>query len=189
MEILTVEEYKNFSPSSPLSDLQVKLYIDLVSDYIKEYLGTDLDIGEVTEIKKGNNLNILYLDKRPVQKILEISSNRGIELHDIVINSSKTGILRVNGIFYQGQDINEPYLASNTTKSEIIKIKYIGGYEVIPNIIKYACIGLIDSFNKEITGEEKNLKSYSRDDVSYTFKDFIERNEVFLQILNRFKPL
>ena len=45
--------------------------------------------------------------------------------------------------------------------------------------------GTRKSYVDETTGEGK-LKAYSRDDVSYTFKDSIERNQSFIAIIGRY---
>lgn len=128
------------------------------------------------------------LKKRPVSSISSLEGNR-TSLNDVVINEYKNGIKRLYGVFYKGQDIFEN-TASMTSKSEIIKIAYVGGWKYgadgnVPISLKYALAGLIQSYVDETTGEGK-LKAYSRDDISYTFKDSVERNQSFITLISRY---
>lgn len=182
--LLTVDEFKLFFPSSSLTDIQIELYCEIITEYVHNLAGVSLEEGEITERLKGNNQKTIYLKKRPIKSITSLEGNR-THLSDVVINNTKNGIERVRGVFYQGQDIFEPYMASQTTKSETIEIKYIGGWkypEEVPKTLKYALAGMIQSFADE-QGQEGKLKAYSRDDVSYTFKDSIERNKQFVSII------
>lgn len=183
--ILTTEEFKKFYPSSSLTDEQIQMYCQIITEYIHELAGVSLEEGEITETLFGNDNRIIYLKKRPVKEIKSFESNR-TNINDIAINSDNNGIERLKGIFYKGQDIYE-HLASNMTFSERVKITYIGGYKYpdgVPMMLKYAAAGLINSYVDEM--ENGNLKSYSRDDVSYTFKDSIERNRQFNEIIWKF---
>lgn len=186
--IITVEEFKEFYPSSSLTDGQIRMYCQMMTEYIHELAGVSLEEGEYTETLKGNGEDTLYLKKRPVSSISSLEGNR-TSLNDIVINEYKNGIKRLYGVFYKGQDIFEN-TASVTSKSEIIKITYVGGWKYgadgnVPISLKYALAGLIQSYVDETAGEGK-LKAYSRDDVSYTFKDSVERNQSFIAIIGRY---
>lgn len=187
--LLTVEEFKLFYPSSSLSDEQILMYCEIVTELIHELAGISLEEGEITETIKGNDQNTIYLKKRPVKQIIECGSNKNDKLlSDVSINLYHTGITKNVGIFLQGQDIKEPYLASKTTKSEIVKIKYLAGYKYpqeVPKILKFALAGLINGMVED-NSEMGSLKSYSRDDVSYTFLDRYERDNKFYNIVNRF---
>ena len=187
--LLTVEEFKLFFPSSSLSDEQILMYCEIATELVHELAGISLEEGEITETLKGNNQNTLYVKKRPIKNIIEISSNKVGDLLSLTVcNLSKTGVQKINGIFYQGQDINEPYMASKTTTSEIVKIKYLGGYKYpdeVPKLLKYALAGLINGMIND-NSEMGSLKSYSRDDVSYTFMDKYERDNKFHSIIQRF---
>lgn len=186
--IITVEEFKEFYPSSSLTDGQIRMYCQMMTEYIHELAGVSLEEGEYTETLKGNGEDTLYLKKRPVSSISSLEGNR-TSLNDVVINEYKNGIKRLYGVFYKGQDIFEN-TASVTSKSEIIKITYVGGWKYgadgnVPISLKYALAGLIQSYVDETAGEGK-LKAYSRDDVSYTFKDSVERNQSFIAIIGRY---
>lgn len=192
--LLTLEEFKLFYPSSSLSDAQINLYLQLVTEFLHELAGVSLEEGEITETLRGNNSNILFLKKRPIKQIIEcISSKSGDITKNITLNLANTGIVNTKGIFYQGQDIEEPYMASKTTKSDFITIKYVGGFKYpsqleagnVPISLKMALAGIIDSLHSNTTQEGK-LKSYSRDDVSYTFKDKMETDREFYNILSRY---
>lgn len=187
--LLTVEEFKLFFPSSSLSDEQILMYCEIVTELVHELAGISLEEGEVTETLKGNNQDTLYLRKRPVKQLIEVASKKSGDIKEQVkINLGRTGITKDNGIFYQGQDIYEPCMASKTTKSDFISIKYLGGYKYpneVPKLLKYALAGLINSMNDDIS-ESGNLKAYSRDDVSYTFMDKYERDSKFYTVVNRF---
>ncbi len=187
--LLTVEEFKLFYPFSSLTDEQILMYCQIVTELVHELAGVSLEEGEITETLVGNNQNTLYVKKRPIKNIIEISSNKTGDLLSLTVcNLSKTGIQKTKGIFYQGQDITEPYMASQTTKSEIVKIKYLGGYKYpqeVPTLLKYALAGLINGMIED-NSEMGNLKSYSRDDVSYTFLDKYERDSKFHSIVQRF---
>ena len=52
--IITVEEFKEFYPSSSLTDMQIKLYCEMMTEYIHELAGVSLEEGEITETLKGN---------------------------------------------------------------------------------------------------------------------------------------
>ena len=70
-----------------------------------------------------------------------------------MINEYKNGIKRLYGVFYKGQDIFEN-TASMTSKSEIVKITYTGGYKYgvegnVPTSLKYALAGMIQSYVDE----------------------------------------
>ena len=186
--ILSVEEFKKFYPSSSLTDEQIEIYCQLVTEYIHELAGVSLEEGEYTETLKGNGEDTLYLKKRPVTVVSSLEGNR-TTFDDIVINEYKNGIKRLYGVFYKGQDIFEN-TASVTSKSEIVKVTYTGGWKYgadgnVPVSLKYALAGIIQSYADETTGEGK-LKAYSRDDVSYTFKDSIERNQSFIALIGRY---
>lgn len=186
--IITVEEFKEFYPSSSLTDMQIQLYCEMMTEYIHELAGVSLEEGEYTETLKGNGQDTLYLKKRPVTSINSLEGNR-TSFDDVMVNEYKNGIKRLYGVFYKGQDIFEN-TASMTSKSEIVKVTYTGGYKYgaegnVPTSLKYALAGMIQSYVDETTGEGK-LKAYSRDDVSYTFKDSIERNQSFIAIIGRY---
>ncbi|MGL5951167.1 MAG: hypothetical protein ACRCZH_07090, partial [Cetobacterium sp.] len=142
--LLTLEEFRTFCPSSSLSDAQIEMYLNIATEVIHEYAGISLEEGEMTEILRGNNQNTLYVTKRPLTQILDIKSN--FDTENIIINPAQNGIRRTSGVFYQGQDIEEPYMASQTSKSETILINYIGGYKYpsgeekgnVPYSLKYA---------------------------------------------------
>lgn len=194
--LLTLEEFKLFYPFSSLTDPQIKLYLEIVTELLHDMAGVSLEEGEITEILRGNNQNTLYIKKRPITQIIECSSNKNnLLLNEITINLAKNGITRQRGIFLQGQDIHDPYMASKTTTSEIVKIKYIGGYKYpsdtekgnVPTSLKYALAGLVDSLSGGTTGEQQDkLKSYSRDDVSYTFRDKMETDQKFYDVISRY---
>ena len=194
--LLTLEEFKILSPSSNLTDDQIQMYLEIMTETVHSLAGISLEEGEITESLKGNNQSTLYLKKRPVKDILNISGNKNIKLTDITVNLYKNGVSLKKGIFYQGQDITEPKLAHQPTKSNFIDITYIGGYKYpsenekgdVPASLKLALVGLINNYVDSLSQEGK-LKSYSRDDVSYTFKDTAERNSAFISILNRYISL
>lgn len=186
--IITVEEFKEFYPSSSLTDGQIRMYCQMMTEYIHELAGVSLEEGEHTETLKGNGEDTLYLKKRPVSSISLLEGNR-TSFDDVVINEYKNGIKRLYGVFCKGQDIFEN-TASVTSKSEIIKITYTGGWKYgadgnVPISLKYALAGMIQSYVDETAGEGK-LKAYSRDDVSYTFKDSVERNQSFITLISRY---
>lgn len=191
--LLTLEEFKLFNPSSSLSDMQIKMYLQLVTELVHEFAGVSLEEGEITENLKGNNSNVIYIKKRPISEIIEFSLNGQDYKNNVSINLGSNGIVNNNGIFYQGQDITEPYMASKTTKSNKITVKYRGGFKYptdedqgnVPISLKMALAGLIEGMSNELTDTGK-LKSYSRDDVSYTFKDSMERNKEFYNIISRY---
>lgn len=193
--LLTLEEFRAFSPSSSLTDSRIEIYLQIATEILHEYAGVSLEEGEITEILKGNNQNILFLKKRPVKSIIECSSNKNENLlNSISINLSNSAIIRHNGVFFQGQDIDEPYLASDTTRSEIVKVKYKGGFVYpsltekgdVPYSLKYALVGLIEGMTENIGDGTGKLKSYSRDDVSYTFRDKIERDNEFYKVISKY---
>lgn len=194
--LLTIEEFKILSPSTNLSDIQIQMYLEIMTETVHSLAGISLEEGEITESLKGNNQSILYLKKRPIKEILNISGNNNIKLNDVTINLYKNGVSLKRGIFYQGQDIKEVGLAHQPTKSNLIEITYIGGYKYptkdekgnVPVSLKLALVGLINNYTDNLSQEGK-LKSYSRDDVSYTFKDIAERNLTFMSILNRYIAL
>lgn len=186
--IITIEEFKAFYPSSSLTDSQITMYCQMMTEYIHELAGVSLEEGEYTETLKGNGQENLILKKKPVTSIISLEGNRTV-LNDVVINESSNGIKRLNGVFYKGQDIFEN-TASVTSRSEIIKITYVGGYKYgaegnVPALLKYAIAGMIQNFADEQTQEGK-LKSYSRDDVSYTFKDTVEKNKHFTTVIGMY---
>lgn len=188
--IITVEEFKKFCPSSTLSSEQIQIYCELMTEYIHELAGVSLEEGEHTEILRGTGQDTLFLKKRPVSSIISLKSNMDTTFDDIYINEYKTGIKRLYGIFYKGQDIYDN-IASVTSKSERIEITYVGGYKYgpdgnVPKLLKYALCGLINSFSDSTDSFEGKLKSYRRDDVAYEFKSFTERNVEFMNILFRY---
>ena len=187
--VIDIVDFKNISTSShELTDEQINYYCEFVTDFLHDLAGVNLDYGEITEKLKGNGTDTLYIKKRPILEILEV---KGIDFDEIEINFYKNGIKRKNGIFYKGQDIQEPFLASKTLSSDKITITYKGGYKYpngvdrgnVPAGLKLALINLITLFIDE-NGESGKLKAYSRDDVSYTFKDFSERKT---EIINYIK--
>lgn len=187
--IISLDEFKKLNSSLELTDNEIQILLKVVTDYIHTLAGVSLEEGEYTEYLHGNGTKRLYLIKRPVRKIIKITRNRNdSDVNDYIVENECIRLKK--GIFYQGQDMYEPYLAGFYTKSEYIEITYIGGFKYptkedegnVPWDLKMAIVNIISDIVLD-NSEQGKLKSYSISDISYSFKTKAERSEVFMEML------
>lgn len=187
--IISLDEFKKLNSSLELTDAEIQILLKVVTDYIHTLAGVSLEEGEYTEYLHGNGTKRLYLIKRPVRKIIKITRNgNDSDVNDYIVENECIRLKK--GIFYQGQDMYEPYLAGFYTKSEYIEITYIGGFKYptkedegnVPWDLKMAIVNIISDIVLD-NSEQGKLKSYSISDISYSFKTKAERSEVFMEML------
>lgn len=187
--IISLDEFKKLNSSLELTDNEIQVFLKVVTDYIHTLAGISLEEGKHTEYLYGNGTRRLYLIKRPIKEIIKILRNGNeSNINDYVIENECIRLKR--GIFFQGQDINEPYLAGKYTKSEYIEVTYIGGFKYpdeheegnVPWDLKMAIVNIISDIVLD-NSEQGKLKSYSIADISYSFKTKAERSEVFIEML------
>lgn len=143
-------------------------YVQAVIKRIERVLGYELVKGQITELLNGLDTNILYLTKKPVERISkalwgkeELSYRQ--EEHRIIFNVE-------------------------ICKSETIAITYTGGYEELPADIQLFIFNKVNEL-KEMKGTA-GLKSYSIKDLSYTYKDNKDYEKLFSEdVLELFKVL
>lgn len=187
--IISLGEFKKLNSSLELTDDEIQILLKVATDYIHTLAGISLEEGEHTEYLHGNGTRRLYLIKRPVRKIIKILRNgNDSNINDYIIENECIRLKK--GIFYQGQDMYEPYLAGNYTRSEYIEITYIGGFKYptdteegnVPWDLKMAIMNIISDIVLD-NSEQGKLKSYSISDISYSFKTKAERSEIFMEML------
>lgn len=189
-KIISEDEFRYLNSSLEISSEDLNILLNVATDYIHTLAGISLEKGEHTEYLHGNGTNKLYLEKRPINKLIKVLRNgREDNLNNYIVKNDCICLKR--GIFYQGQDMYEPYLAGNYTQSEYIEITYIGGFEYptaggdkgnVPWDLKMAVVNIISEiiFDNSVQGK---MKSYSISDISYSFKTKAERSEIFMDML------
>ncbi|MGL4998549.1 MAG: hypothetical protein ACRC5T_06220 [Cetobacterium sp.] len=156
--------------------------LDVAWENITNYIGYDVMLQEREEVLEGNGTEFLYLNYRPIQKITEIIVNKNL----IKIPKFTDRFLRL--FTEDGYSRYEhPTLYTHNLKDEI-EVKYIAGYDKLPNQIVMAAISLLSSLKSNL-GDEGNLKSYKINTISYTFKEQSEKNQEFKDLLRPFMSL
>lgn len=156
--------------------------LDVVWEYIVNYIGYDPMLEKRKENLDGNDLDKLYVTARPIKSIEKfILNNNGIK--NLTFEDNYINICTKKG-YCQCEFMT---LYEHPTKDKIY-VEYTAGYEEIPNLLLMAAIMLLETLSSS-TGEEGNLKSYKINTVSYTFKDFIERSTEFQDLLSAFRSV
>ncbi|MGL5126156.1 MAG: hypothetical protein ACRC6U_09295 [Fusobacteriaceae bacterium] len=161
--------------SSEISDF----LLDVAWENITNYIGYDIMLQEREESLEGNGTNALYLNYRPIKSITETFVNKKL------INNPSFSDRYLKLITKDGYSRYEsPTLYQHNLKDEI-EIKYMAGYDKVPNQIVMAATSLLSSLKSNL-GDEGNLKSYKINTISYTFKEYSEKNQEFKDLLKPF---
>lgn len=153
--------------------------LDVVWEYIVNYIGYDPMLQKRIENLVGNDLDKLYVTARPIKSIEKfILNNNGIK--NLTYEDNYINICTKKGYCH----CEFMTLYEHPTKDKIY-IEYMAGYEGLPNLLLMAAIMLLETLSSS-TGEEGNLKSYKINTISYTFKDFAERSSEFQDLLSGF---
>lgn len=136
-------------------DKLLEFYIEGIISRIERAIGYDLVKCEKTEFIQGVDTNVVYLERKPVERVskalwLNQELSYRVEEHRLV-------------------------LTAPLCQSEFLEVTYTAGYDVLPLDIQM----FIFSTLKENLANESGLKSFSLKDVSYSYFDKVQQSENF----------
>lgn len=153
--------YSLISKLTGIEDKQILMfYVDSIIKKIEKIIGIEIEYGKITEIVKGIDKNIVYLNKRPLESILEVQ------------------YLDKNIDFTYNQGQNFVFLDRIICCNEFVKVTYTGGYKTLPNDIVMLICDLVKS--EMMAQQNAGLSSYKIKDISYSFIDGLDRNKDFM---------
>ena len=133
----------------------LKFHVNGLIRRIEKLIGYELAKSEITEFVHGVDTNIIYLKRKPVEQVSKaLWRNK-----ELVYRTEKHRV-----IF----DIE-------ICKSEEIEVTYTAGYDVLPENIQFFIFQTLKEMVTNISG----LKSFSLQDVSYTYADKSQQAENF----------
>lgn len=152
--LITVEDYEKITGTT-LADnekARVETLLGIAISQIENVIGYKLEVEELTEEYDYNKY--IYLNKRPVVEVKEISINEEYKYCGNYI------------------EIVKFKCCSCCDKEQEIEITYKAGYDELPDWLKYEISMLVNDFVNSMDEESGKYKSYKIDDISYTFVDF-----------------
>lgn len=137
-------------------------YVNSIILKIERIIGYKLSIETYEHFISGIDKMYVYTIGRPLKEILHISKNNfDITEHCNIESDRKIG------------------LDFELCNSEKIRAKYIAGYEELPENIQLFIFLQVKNITDEI--KNSNIKSYSIETISYTFKDTEDKNSDFIK--------
>lgn len=133
----------------------LKVYVDGIISRIERIIGYELVKCEKTEFIQGVDTNVVYLNRKPVERISK-------------------ALWRNQEVSYR-QEKHRLILTAPLCQSEFLEVTYTAGYEYLPYDIQM----FIFSSIKESIANESGLKSFSLKDVSYSYFDKVQQSENF----------
>lgn len=152
--LITVEDYEKITGTT-LADnekARVETLLGIAISQIENVIGYKLEVEELTEEYDYNKY--IYLNKRPVVEVKEISINEEYKYCGNYI------------------EIVKFKCCPCCDKEQEIEITYKAGYDELPDWLKYEISMLVNDFVNSMDEESGKYKSYKIDDISYTFVDF-----------------
>ena len=152
--LITVEDYKRITSKTLANEelAKVETLLGITISQIENITGYKLEVETLTEDYDYNKR--IYLNKRPVAKIVSINSD----------DEYKS---RGNYIEF----VNFSSCPCNTKEKEI-EVTYKAGYDELPDWLKYEISILVNDFINSMDEEAGKYKTYKIDDISYSFVDF-----------------
>ena len=152
--LITVEDYEKITGTT-LADnekARVGTLLGIAISQIENVIGYKLEVEELTEDYEYNKR--IYLNKRPVVEVKEISVNEEYK--------------------YRGNYIEITKFKSCPCcdKEQELEITYKAGYHELPDWLKYEICMLVNDFINSMDEEVSKYKTYKIDDISYSFVDF-----------------
>lgn len=153
--LITVEDYEKITGTT-LADnekTRVGTLLGIAISQIENIIGYKLEVEELTEDYEYNKR--IYLNKRPVVEVKEISINEEYKRCGNYIEMVK---------FKR---------CPCCDKEQELEVTYKAGYDELPSWLKYELCMLVNDFINSMDEESGKYKSYKIDDISYTFVDFV----------------
>lgn len=152
--LITVEDYKRITGKTLANEelAKVETLLSVAISQIENITGYRLEVETLTENYDYNKR--IYLNKRPVAEVKEISINEEYKYCGNYI------------------EIVKFKCCPCCDKEQEIKITYKAGYDELPDWLKYEICMLVNDFINSTDEESGKYKSYKIDDISYTFVDF-----------------
>ena len=153
--LITVEDYKRITGKTLADEelAKVETLLDIAISQIENVTGYKLEVETLTEDYEYNKR--IYLNKRPVVEVKEISINEEYKYRGNYIEMVK---------FKR---------CSCCDKEQELEVTYKAGYDELPSWLKYELCMLVNDFINSMDEESGKYKSYKIDDISYTFVDFV----------------
>lgn len=153
--LITVEDYKRITGKTLANEelAKVETLLGIAISQIENVIGYKLEVEELTEDYEYNKR--IYLNKRPVVEVKEISINEEYKYRGNYIEMVK---------FKR---------CPCCDKEQELEVTYKAGYDELPSWLKYEICMLVNDFINSMDEESGKYKSYKIDDISYTFVDFV----------------
>lgn len=136
-------------------------YTEAIIEKIEKIIGYQLESAEKTEKIRGIDKNIIYLTRRPVTAIKSI----------LIDNKDAT--------FFWSENQNYALLNEIICCNFFVEVTYTAGYTELPKNLMMLISGLIK--NEIASLNSDGLKSYKIKDVSYTWIDGLQNDNLFLE--------
>ena len=153
--LITVEDYKRITGKTLADEelARVETLLGIAISQIENVIGYKLEVEELTEDYEYNKR--IYLNKRPVVEVKEISINEEYKYRGNYIEMVK---------FKR---------CPCCDKEQELEVTYKAGYDELPSWLKYELCMLVNDFINSMDEESGKYKSDKIDDISYTFVDFV----------------
>ena len=152
--LITVEDYKRITGKTLANEelAKVETLLSVAISQIENITGYRLEVETLTENYDYNKR--IYLNKRPVVEVKEISINEEYKYCGNYI------------------EIVKFKCCPCCDKEQAIEITYKAGYDELPDWLKYEICMLVNDFINSMDEEASKYKTYKIDDISYSFLDF-----------------
>ena len=165
--LITVEDYKSITGKTLAHEelAKVETLLGVVISQIENITGYKLEVETLIEDYDYNKR--IYLNKRPVVEVKEISINEEYK--------------------YRGNYIEITKFKSCPCydKEPAIEITYKAGYDELPDWLKYEICMLVNDFINSMDEEASKYKTYKIDDISYSFVDFTSNKREKIESIAR----
>ena len=153
--LITIEDYKRITGKTLADEelAKVETLLGVAISQIENITGYKLEVETLTEDYDYNKR--IYLDKRPVVEVKEISIDKEYKHRGNYIEIVK----------FKHCPCCE--------KEQELEVTYKAGYDELPSWLKYELCMLVNDFINSMDEESGKYKSYKIDDISYTFVDFV----------------
>ena len=149
--LITIEDYKRITGKTLADEelAKVETLLGVAISQIENMTGYKLEVETLTEDYDYNKR--IYLDKRPVVEVKEISIDKEYKHRGNYIEIVK----------FKHCPCCE--------KEQELEVTYKAGYDELPSWLKYELCMLVNDFINSMDEESGKYKSYKIDDISYTF--------------------
>lgn len=166
IELSEFKDYKGFTQTN--DDTKLNVIISSVNSFVKQYCGrsfVDYISTSKVEFFKGDEVSAAFLTETPIIAVSEvaISSDCGVTYvpltvaEDYYIDTEQDAVKTVDDLSFTLYKVNCSGISCRVT--------YTGGYVVLPEDLRLACLDLVEYYFEEQYTPRQNMSNTSVENI------------------------